>query len=142
VQCAAAEYVERLTARSVSISMAAVGQSEENGFALGADADDQGRGGGTEYRDFADARRRLGRFVDAVYNGEQIHSALGYLTPAEFEQQWRRERAAPSAPPKETVENGLTLGAHYRSICWTDFRSFSRAELVTAHRRCVRFPTT
>jgi hypothetical protein len=32
----------------------------------------------TEYRDDADARRQLGRFLDAVYNRKRIHSALGY----------------------------------------------------------------
>lgn len=46
----------------------------------------------TEYRDYADARRPLGRFLDAVYNRKRIHSALGYLTPAEFERQWRADR--------------------------------------------------
>ncbi len=45
-----------------------------------------------EYRDYADARRQLGRFLDAVYNRKRIHSALGSLTPAEFEQQWRADR--------------------------------------------------
>jgi transposase InsO family protein len=46
----------------------------------------------TEYRDSADARRELGQFLEAVYNRKRIHSALGYLTPAEFEQQWRADR--------------------------------------------------
>ena len=41
----------------------------------------------TEYEDFADARRRLGRFLDDVFNRKRIHSALGYLTPSEFEEQ-------------------------------------------------------
>jgi len=48
----------------------------------------------TEYLDFADALRQLGRFLDEVYNRKRIHSALGYLTPEEFEQQWRQEQCA------------------------------------------------
>ena len=42
----------------------------------------------SEYRDFADASGQLGRFLDDVYNRKRIHSSLGYLAPAEFEQQW------------------------------------------------------
>ncbi len=42
----------------------------------------------TEYQDLADARSQLGRFLGDVYNTKRIHSSLGYLTPAEFEQQW------------------------------------------------------
>jgi len=48
----------------------------------------------TEYEDFADALRQLGRFLDEVYNRKRIHSSLGYLTPSEFEQQWIDMRRA------------------------------------------------
>jgi putative transposase len=41
----------------------------------------------SEYRDFGDAYGQLGRFLDKVYDRKRIHSSLGYLTPAEFEQQ-------------------------------------------------------
>lgn len=40
-----------------------------------------------------DAYRQLGRFLDDVYMHKRIHSSLGYLTPAEFEAQWRKEQA-------------------------------------------------
>ena len=43
----------------------------------------------SEYADVADARRQIGRFIDAVYNVKRIHSSLGYLTPQEFEAQWK-----------------------------------------------------
>ena len=47
----------------------------------------------SEYIDHGDARRQLGRFLDDVYLHKRIHSSLGYLTPAEFETQWREEQA-------------------------------------------------
>jgi putative transposase len=39
-----------------------------------------------EYRDFQEARARIGEFLEHVYNETRLHSALGYLPPAEFEQ--------------------------------------------------------
>lgn len=45
----------------------------------------------SEYRDFADARHQLGRFLEEVYNVKRIHSSLGYLTPTEFEAGWQHE---------------------------------------------------
>jgi transposase InsO family protein len=89
VQYAATAYVDLLRAREVKISMASVGEPEENGYAerlmrtIKEEEVDL-----SEYEDFSDALRGLGRFLDDVYNRKRIHSSLGYLTPSEFEQQW------------------------------------------------------
>jgi putative transposase len=89
VQYAAAAYTELLGELGVAISMATVGKPEENGYAerlmrtIKEEEVDL-----SEYEDLADARRQLGRFLDDVYNTKRIHSSLGYLTPAEFRQQW------------------------------------------------------
>jgi transposase InsO family protein len=69
VQYAATAYVERLSGLGVALSMAAAGQPEENGHAerlMRTIKEEEVEL--TEYRDFADARRQLGRFLDAVYN--------------------------------------------------------------------------
>jgi len=89
VQYAATACVELLTAAGSQISMASVGEPKENGYAerlmrtIKEEEADL-----SEYEDVADAWRQLGRFLDDVYNRKRIHSALGYLTPSELEQQW------------------------------------------------------
>jgi len=47
-----------------------------------------------EYRDLAEARTGLERFIDKVYNQQRLHSALGYRPPAEFEQALRVQKHA------------------------------------------------
>ena len=73
--------------------MAQVGCPEENGYAerLMRTIKEE-EVALSDYRDFADARRQLGRVLDEVYNEKRIHSSLGYLTPAEFARHWRRQR--------------------------------------------------
>ncbi len=66
--------------------MAAVGQPTENGLAerfirtLKEEHIDY-----TEYHDFDDAFEQIAHWLEVEYMTERIHSALGYLTPAEFE---------------------------------------------------------
>jgi transposase InsO family protein len=93
-QYAATAYTQLLQEAQVRISMAEVGAAWQNGYAerlirtIKEDEVDL-----AEYQDYHDARRQLGRFLDDVYAHKRIHSSLGYLTPAEFEGQWRSEQA-------------------------------------------------
>jgi len=43
----------------------------------------------SDYESYTDAVHQIGRFLDDVGMHKRIHSSLGYLTPAEFESQWR-----------------------------------------------------
>jgi transposase InsO family protein len=95
VQYAATAYVELLTGREVKVSMASVGVPEENGYAerLMRTIKEE-EVALSEYEDFADAQRQLGRFLDDVYNTKRIHSSLGYLTPEEFANEYREKHSA------------------------------------------------
>ena len=87
VQYACREYVERLEAAGARVSMSAKGTPREN-----AQAESFFRTLKREevylqeYGDYEDAQRSIGRFIDAVYNENRLHSLLGYRPPSEFEQ--------------------------------------------------------
>ena len=40
---------------------------------------------GRNYRDQEEARASIGQFIDDIYNGQRLHSALNYLPPSVFE---------------------------------------------------------
>jgi putative transposase len=93
VQYAATDYTALLAAHGVQTSMAAVGKPEENGFAerlirtIKEEEVDL-----SDYHNYADALSQIGHFIEEVYQTKRIHSALGYLTPAEFEAAWLQAR--------------------------------------------------
>jgi len=88
-QYAAKAYVKLLQDAGTQISMAAVGKPSQNGHAerlIRTIKEEEVYL--SEYRNIADARQQLGHFIDVVYPQQRIHSALGYLTPAETEATW------------------------------------------------------
>lgn len=94
VQYAAGDYVHLLQDREVAISMADVGAAWQNGYAerlVRTIKEEEVYL--SDYHDYHDAYRQIGRFLEEVYMHKRIHSSLGYLTPAEFETQWLTEQA-------------------------------------------------
>jgi putative transposase len=51
-----------------------------------------------QYRDIEDIRTNIDAFIDRYYNTSRLHSALGYLSPEEFEKR-AAESTATEIPP-------------------------------------------
>jgi putative transposase len=86
VQYASTDYTDLLKASSITISMSRRGNPYDNAtcesFLKTLKYEEVYR---SEYRDLDEARASIGTFLEQVYNQKRLHSALGYLPPAEFE---------------------------------------------------------
>ena len=85
-QYASNDYTDLLKANGIAISMSRKGNPWDNAacesFMKTLKYEEVLR---NEYRDLAEARASIREFLEKVYNQKRLHSALGYLPPAEFE---------------------------------------------------------
>lgn len=99
VQYCSEDYIELLTEWRFQISMSRKGNPYDNAWAesfmkilkyeeiyL------------SEYETYEDVVNRLPRFIEEIYNQKRIHSAIGYLTPEEFEWQIKKQKQETSQP--------------------------------------------
>jgi putative transposase len=59
----------------------------------------------TEYADLDDLHEHIEEFIERYYNQKRLHSALGYCSPEEFEQQSDRVEASTSATVRFFARN-------------------------------------
>ena len=104
VQYASTDYTDLLKENGIVISMSRRGNPYDNAtcesFLKTLKYEEVYR---TEYRDLVEARASIGMFLEKVYNQKRLHSALGYLPPAEL------ERGLLAQPPAEAAARQLAL---------------------------------
>lgn len=95
VQYAATDYINLLTQHGIQISMSRRGNPYDNAqaesFMKTLKYEEVYR---SEYRDEREVRRGIKRFLEKVYNEKRLHSALGYVPPAEFERGLSKPKGA------------------------------------------------
>jgi transposase InsO family protein len=106
VQYACGDYMALLRAHDIQPSMSRVGNPYDNAKAESfMKTLKQEEVDGSAYRDAADARARIGDFIEEVYNRQRLHSALDYRPPMEYEELLPASRAAISPPAIPIIRN-------------------------------------
>ena len=104
VQYAASDYIEILEEYGFTISMSRKANPYDNAqaesFMKTLKVEEVYV---SEYRTFVEVKERIGEFIELIYNQQRLHSALGYVSPVEFEQEIKLTQrhlviSAPSCP--------------------------------------------
>jgi len=86
VQYAASDYINELQANEIKISMSRRANPYDNAqcerFMRTLKYEEVYL---SEYENITEAKSSIGHFIEKVYNRKRLHSALGYMPPAEFE---------------------------------------------------------
>lgn len=112
VQYACGAYTELLAAYRITASMSRLGNPYDNAKAerfmrtLKTEQVD-----GMLYRDLPHARADIGPFIEQVYNGQRLHTALSYLTPIAFEDLHRAELQRRADRPVGAPPDGGAMNA-------------------------------
>jgi len=104
VQYASGDYVALLEQHAIEISMSRPGNPYDNAFCesfIGKLKQEQWDG--RKYASIEEACAAIRTMLEEVYNEKRIHSALGYLTPVEYEQ-----RTASTSSPSLRHNGGGT----------------------------------
>lgn len=95
VQYASGQYTELLKENGILISMSRTGNPYDNAkaesFIKTLKMEEVYL---YEYENIEEAYSRIGEFIEQVYNQKRLHSSLGYVPPAEFEQLLFRSKIA------------------------------------------------
>ena len=88
MQYLSSAYISTLQRHNIEISVAHRGRPWENGYAerlIRTLKEEEVHL--NDYHDIHEARTRIEYFITQVYHQKRPHSALGYLTPMEFQRQ-------------------------------------------------------
>jgi len=89
-QYASNEYTELLKSKGIVISMSRKANPYDNAYAeSGFKTIKYEEILLTEYNTIEEARENIKQFIEENYNKERLHSAIGYMPPTEFEQQYK-----------------------------------------------------
>jgi len=86
VQYASQDYVTLLQTHQLTPSMSRPAHPYDNAFCESfMKTLKQEEVNGSGYRNLSQAKRAIGTFVETIYNGQRLHSALAYHSPDEYE---------------------------------------------------------